>query len=132
MGLLLLVLIGAGYGYYMYSKPRQSAADATTNVTISADSLYAQYQGDEAGCDKRYLGKVIEVTGKLSAIQRSGQSEIWILSTSSPTGGGVNCQLFPGEHAGNGSPKPGDRVTVKGKCTGFLADVTLADCAILK
>jgi len=124
----LLILIAAGWAYYLYNKPRQSAANETTNVTISADSLYSQYLGNEQACDKKYLGKVIEVTGKIAAIQHSGQSEIWILSTSAPNGGGINCQLFPGEKVEN--VKSGDQVTVKGKCTGFLMDVNLADCSV--
>lgn|SRR6186713_359373 len=127
-GILLLILIAAGWAYYLYNKPRQSAANETTNVTISADSLYSQYLGNEQACDKKYLGKVIEVTGKIAAIQHSGQSEIWILSTSAPNGGGINCQLFPGEKVEN--VKSGDQVTVKGKCTGFLMDVNLADCSV--
>ena len=129
-GILLLLLIAAAWGYYLYNKPRQSAANETANLAISADSLYSQYLGDEQACDKKFLGKVIEVTGKIAAIQHSGQSEIWILSTSAPNGGGINCQLFPGEKGQN--PKPGDKVTVKGKCTGFLMDVNLADCSVSK
>lgn len=130
-GLLLLVLIGIGWGTYLFQKPRSSAADVDTAVKINADSLYHQYESDETGSDKKYLGKVIEVTGKISSIQHSGESEVWILSTASPAGG-INCQLFPGEEKNNAGARPGDQVTVKGKCTGFLADVNLSDCAVRK
>jgi len=129
-GILLLLLIAAAWGYYLYNKPHQSAAGETASLSITADSLYSQYLGNEQACDKKFLGKIIEVTGKISAIQHSGQSEIWILATSAPGGGGINCQLFPGEKGDN--PKPGDEVTVKGKCTGFLMDVNLADCSVKK
>lgn len=127
-GILLLLLIAAGYGYYLYNKPRQSAGDQNAQVTISADSLFSDYQHDEQGSDKKYLGKVIEVSGTVSTVQLSGQSEIWILSTSSPMGGGVNCQMYPGQKMTR--PRAGDKVTLKGKCTGYLMDVNLADCAV--
>jgi hypothetical protein len=132
LGILLLLLIVAGWAYYQFQRPHQSAAGETANVTIGADSLYGQYLSDEKGCDTKYLGKVVQVNGKLSEIQHSGQSEIWILSTGANNGGGVNCQLFPGEKVPEPHPKPGDIVTVKGRCTGFLMDVNLSDCIVIK
>jgi hypothetical protein len=131
-GILLLLLLAAGWGYYQYQRPHQSAGGETANVTIGADSLYAQYAGDEKSCDAKYLGKVVEVSGQLSEIQHSGQSEVWILSTGAANTGGVNCQLFPGEKVPEPHPKPGDQVTVKGRCTGFLMDVNLSDCIVIK
>ena len=43
LGILFLLLIGAGWGYYQFQKPHESAAGERANVTIEADSLYAQY-----------------------------------------------------------------------------------------
>ena len=131
-GILLALIILGGWAYYQYQKPHQSAAGESAAVTIMADSLYRQYAGDEKGCDGKYLGKVLEVSGKLSEIQHSGQSEIWILSTGAGNAGGVNCQLFPGEKIPEPHPKPGDKVTVKGRCSGFLMDVNLSDCIVVK
>jgi hypothetical protein len=130
VGMFLLLLIAAAWAYHQYVKPHQSAADETADFTISADSLYRQYQADEHSADLRYLGKVIEVTGKLAEIQHSGNSEIWILSPQAG-GGGINCQLFAGTKI-DPEPKSGDAVTIKGRCTGFLMDVNLADCVMRK
>jgi len=126
----LLTLIAAAWAYHLYVKPHESAADETTDFTISADSLYQQYRNDEHSADQKYLGKVVEVSGKLAEIQHSGNSEIWILSPQ-PGGGGINCQLFAGTKV-DPEPKSGDVVTVKGRCTGFLMDVNLADCVLSK
>jgi hypothetical protein len=128
MGILLLLLILFAWAYHLYDKPHQSAADETVSLSIPADSLYRQYQADEHAADQKYMGKVIEVTGRISEIQHNGASEIWILSTQQG-GGGINCELFPGAKTGT-PPKAGDLVTVKGRCTGFLMDVNLADCVL--
>lgn len=132
IGIPLCLVIGAAWAYYLYQKPHRSAADVETAYTIDADSLVKSYQQDEQGADKKFLGKVIEVTGKIAEIQHTAQSEIWILSAPSSNGGGVNCQLFPGEKKPASSPQPGDKVSLKGRCTGFLMDVNLADCVIQK
>lgn len=126
LGVLLLLLAAAGWAWHLYNKPHLSAAGETADVTINADTLYHQYQADEHAADQKYMGKVLSVSGRLTEIQHSGNSEIWILSTQ-PGGGGINCQLFAGTKV-DPEPKPGDAVTVKGRCTGFLMDVNLADC----
>jgi len=122
---LVLILVGA-WAWHLYDKPHQSAAGESADVSINADTLYHQYQADEHTADQKYMGKVISVTGRLTEIQHNGNSTIWILSTQ-PGGGGINCQLFTGTKV-DPEPKTGDAVTIKGRCTGFLMDVNLADC----
>lgn len=130
VGIPLLLLIAFAWAYYLYAKPHQSAAGETADFTLSADSLYQQYQANEHAADQKYLGKVLEVSGKLAEIQHSGNTEIWILSPQ-PGGGGINCQLFAGTRI-DPEPKTGDAVVVKGRCTGYLMDVNLADCVLRK
>ena len=126
-GILLCLLLTAAWGYHLYMKPHQSAASEDATISIDADSLFRQYQRDEQGTDHRYLGKVIEVKGKIAEIQHNGGSEIWILA-GQPGGGGINCQLFAAEK--DPQHRLGDMVSVKGRCTGFLMDVNLADCVV--
>jgi len=126
VGIPLLALVAFVWAWRLYPKPHESAAGETAAVTIDADSLYHQYQADEHAADLKYMGKVIAVSGKLIEIQHSGNAEIWIVSTQAD-GGGINCQMFPGAKP-EVTPKPGDQVTLKGRCTGFLMDVNLADC----
>ena len=124
----MLLLIGFAWAYHLYDKPHQSAAGETSALSIDADSLYHQYQSDEHAADQKYMGKVIAVKGKISEIQHNGASEIWILSAQQG-GGGINCQLFQGEKPDK-HPQVGDPVTIKGRCTGFLMDVNMADCVL--
>jgi putative nucleic acid binding protein len=126
-GIVLCLLLAAAWGYHLYNDPHHSAASEPATVSIDADSLYTQYQHDEHSADSSYLGKVIEVKGKIAEIQHNGGSEIWILS-GDPGGGGINCQLFAAEKGQQ--HRVGDMVSVKGRCTGFLMDVNLADCVV--
>jgi hypothetical protein len=131
IGIPLLLLLAVAWAYHLYVKPHQSAAGETADFSIDADSLYSQYQANEHAADQKYLGKVIEVSGKLSDIQHNGNAEVWILSQQGSGGGGINCQLFAGVKP-DPEPKSGDIVTVKGRCTGFLMDVNLVDCVLRK
>jgi hypothetical protein len=126
IGILILILAACAYGWHMLNKPHTSAGDQSADVTVNADTLYHQFSSDENAANAKYMNKVIEVSGKLAEIQHNGNSEIWILSTQTG-GGGINCQLFAGTKV-DPEPKPGDPVTVKGRCSGFLMDVNLSDC----
>lgn len=124
---ILVILVVAVAGYYLYNKPRQSAGNKTAAVTLSATALYKQYEANENTANQKYLGKVIEVQGSVSAISQQNGLAVLSLITSNPAGA-INCQLFT--HDKISTVKVGDAVTIKGKCTGFLMDVNLVDCAI--
>jgi hypothetical protein len=125
----VLLVLGL-WCYRLYNMPHGSAADGNA-ITIDGDSLFAQYQRDEHIADQNYLGKVVEVHGKIADIQHNGQAEIWILSTQ-PGSGGINCQFFPGEPQKDPAHHAGETVKIRGRCTGFLMDVNLADCVLSK
>jgi hypothetical protein len=134
-GIPLCLLLVAAWGYHLYNNPHRSAGSENATIIIDADSLYAAYQNDEHRADSQYLGKVIEVKGHIAEIQVNGQSEVWILSAqpgkAGQTGaGGINCHLFAPEKGTSRQYRNGDLVSIKGRCTGFLMDVNLADCVI--
>ena len=127
-GIVLLLLI-AWKGWNMYHQPRQGVSGQDVAQSLSAEQLYKQYQSQEEKSNRSFLGRVIEVTGVLSAVSQEGGHQLWVLSTGT-AGAGVNCQLF--ENKQDINPKIGARYTIKGKCTGFLLDVNLVDCVVNK
>ena len=127
-GALLLLVIG--WGVYKYNKPHAGITDQKTDYTLTAADLFNSFQKDESAANKRYLGKVIEVKGMISVIQAgSGNTNIQI--DASPMGG-VNCSFANVDEQTLKTLKKGDALTVKGRCTGFLMDVTLVDCVLVE
>ena len=125
--IFLLLIVSIAIGFYMFNKPRDSAASQNTTSSISANSLYNEYQKNEAAANLKYLGKIIEVQGKLAvAANDSLQTNLSLYTGHSE--GLINCQMFNGLVKAN--LKQGDLINVKGKCTGFLMDVNLVDCII--
>ena len=124
--ILILVLGFGGYIYYRVSKPRPGLSDATPAVTISATELYRQYQSNETTAESQFLDKVIEVTGTIADIEATDST--LSLELKGSEAGGVNCSIAGGNKIN--SFKNNDTVTLKGRCSGFLMDVTLTDCVI--
>lgn len=125
-GILLLILIG--WSIYLYNKPHSNTAGLEADFRISAADLYAAFQKDEAASNKKFMGKVIEVNGPVAEID-TGSGNTNILISASATGG-INCSFSNAGFVEAESPKKGNIITIKGRCTGFLMDVNLVDCVL--
>jgi len=124
---ILIIVLGIGvYIFYRVSKPRQGLVNVSPAVTITANELYRQYQANEPAADSLFLDKVIEVTGTIADIEATDST--LSLELKGGESGGVNCSIAGGTRTN--SFKSGDAVTLKGRCSGFLMDVTLTDCVI--
>lgn len=130
--LLLLGVIGAGFGYYMYNKPVASLEKKKPEVEVTAGMLLAAYQKDENAANETYLGKVVQVSGKVASItNEAGQIKIQ-LETPNPMSS-IICELENGVETE--TLKPGDEVAIKGSCTGYqslgdMGDVILVQSTI--
>jgi len=126
-GILCLSL--AAWAYLLYNKPRKSASLLVTDVTINADSLYACFNNNEQKANQLYLDKIIAVTGIITEVQESEDGFGILLEADRGKPGGIHCTVdkkqapFP--------PVVGNKVTIKGKCTGLLIDVNIADASLI-
>jgi hypothetical protein len=127
--LLMLGMIGAGAGYYMYNKPVASLENKKPDVEVSATKLISDYEADEKASNDTYLGKVVAVAGKVAAIAvEEGKTKIQI-ETGNPMSM-IICELEDGSEAG--SLKAGDEIKIKGMCSGYLSDVILVQASLVK
>jgi hypothetical protein len=127
-GLLLCVIV-VGVGFYLYNKPRTSAADRHTDDQVTAKELYRAFAADEPTANKLYANKVLEVSGNVLQVQQTGKDISVLLEGGSKDSGGVNCTIATG--APVTAPKVGSTLHIKGMCTGFLMDVSLVDATIV-
>lgn len=118
----VLCLLLAGWGYYEFQKPRTNAAALKPDYSLNAEQLYEEYSSNETMADKKYGSKVIEVSGIVKEIQATDHATNILLATDDM--GGVNCSF---EKVPEPRPTAGDRIKVKGRCAGFLMDVSLVD-----
>ncbi len=127
--LLVLGMIAAGVGYYMYNKPVASLENKKPDVEVSAAKLITDYEADEKVANEMYLGKVVEVTGKVAAVAvEEGKTKVQI-ETGNPMSM-IICELEDGSEAG--SIKAGEELKIKGMCSGYLSDVILVQASLVK
>jgi len=111
-------------GYRMYNKPHRSAATETA-VELTAMRLAADYEKDEAGANKKYLGNAVQVSGTVSEVSFNQQNKPVIFLMGADMSG-VQCTLQDDAHG----IKKGDSITIKGFCTGYLTDVIMDRCVV--
>ena len=130
-GVAIVILALAGMGLYWYNKPHTGVGNKAPDVQISAADLYSAYQRDEINADKKFLNKIVEVTGEVTEVQNTSGSIIVTLGVPGEMGG-VNCRLTTVGKNPDTTSYQTKIITIKGKCSGFLMDVNLVDCVIIK
>lgn len=129
---LLLAVIGAVIGVYMWNKPHENMDHAKTDVEISAGELFTAFAENEAQANEDYLDKVIAVAGKVREVSKSPEGIVKVTLDSGDEMFGVICQLDELSDHQRTDFQPGESVTFKGKCTGMLMDVVLVRCVEVK
>jgi tRNA_anti-like len=128
IGILLICL--AGWGIYTLYKPHRNVEGEDTVATLTAINMYQEFANRESLANQKWVGKVVEVTGRISSVTDAGKYVS--LNLAATADGGVNCSLLKTDLPPDNKFNKGDSVIVKGKCTGFLMDVNLVDCIIKK
>ncbi len=92
--------------------------------------LYSEFQKAENLANQKWVGKVIEVTGRIASVADAGNYVSVNLRATAE--GGINCSIMKKDLNPGDKLLIGDSIDIKGKCTGFLMDVNLVDCIVKK
>jgi hypothetical protein len=123
-----LAAIGIIAGVLLFNKPHKNIRNTPPDYSLTSQQLFTAFASDEAAANKKYLDKIIQLKGKVTAssIDEEGLSSITL------EGGdmmfGVICKLDAlAEHKRKDFAK-GEEISVKGICSGMLMDVVLVRC----
>ena len=125
---LVLGVIGAAVGYYMYQKPVDKMKSMSVDEKIEAQAMFEAFELDEAKANQRFLDKVVAVKGIVSKTTKDDDKATIFLETEDMLAS-IMCQM---EDLNTSLPQEGEEVTVKGICTGYLTDVVLVRSIIMK
>ena len=124
LGVLVLVMIGAGIGVYLFNKPAHKVEDETS-TSVAAGTLAKEFSTDSAKANNKYLGKPIAVNGIVDEVDKNN-GVLVVLQTEDPMFG-VEC----GMRDTATTLTKGQKVTIKGYCSGAkMTGVSLTGCVI--
>lgn len=99
-------------------------------MVMASGELIKAFEKDEITATQLYTEKIIQVTGVISDIQTSDDSGIITLKDNGSESS-VICHLESGEELKRLNLQLGQKITLKGKCSGFLLDVIMIRCVLI-
>ncbi len=136
---LIIAIIGIIGGlatvYYVFNKPQRDIEGEIPAYTLSAQTLFDEYNSDEDAANLKYGNKVLQVSGNIIEITNDNFEVSITLNDDME---GINCSLdslaIIKEKSEINALKTGNNITLKGKCDGFdmIMGVVLTRCYIIK
>jgi hypothetical protein len=116
--------------FYIFKKADISVGSKKADVEMVAADLVKSFESDETAANGKYLNKIIAVKGTVDKIS-DNKEDISVYLKEGNESSGVMCS-FDKSTIQKDAVKPGDKISVKGICSGYLMDVVLNRCAIEK
>ena len=110
-------------GYYMYHKPVAGLEHRKPDYSLTPQELLLEFQSNEETANGKYLNKIIELTGVIAEVEEKN-----ITLEVEGEFSQVICEIKTETSLYNLSK--GQKVIIKGLCTGYLMDVILVNCNI--
>ncbi|MBN1337903.1 MAG: hypothetical protein JXA03_01190 [Bacteroidales bacterium] len=126
--------IGAVLGYeFIYNKPHRDFEKAEADFKLSGPELFSAFVNNRSEAEARYNGKVIEISGTLSKVERPDSLTIAVFAFQDGMFGeeGIRCTMLD-NHAEKTALLTGREVRIKGFCSGYNeTDVIMEKCSIV-
>jgi len=127
---LILAVLGTIAGIYMYNKPQKDLQRQKADFVLTANELHKEFTADEPAANQKYIGKTLELTGKITSVNIEKDKVVSVILETSDEMSSVICtfreSMDPREID---TMKP---VTIRGELSGFLMDVLLNNCVLIK
>ncbi len=130
LSLVILVLAGAAYGFYLFNKPHQSVSGANPDFQLPSNEIISEFEKDEDSANKKFNGKVIEITGIVAEKTKDEKGKLNVTLQGEDIAG-IGCVFEPAAQSKAAALAEGQQCKIKGVCTGILMDVVMVDCVVV-
>jgi hypothetical protein len=111
----------------MFNKKHPDTSKAKPDFVLTAVTLQKEFEDNEKAASARYINKILEVSGSIASVTAADSSHTNLSLKTGSDMSSVIC-TFP-SNSGVNKYKPGDEITLRGECSGYLMDVLLNNCA---
>jgi hypothetical protein len=126
IALSILLVIGIAFGYFEYTRSYADTATLEAEYKLSASQLFSEFKENEQLATEKYKGKILEVDGQIASINYGVNETLNILLEAEGEIFGVACAIADVDE--ELSLTKGQKISVKGECSGILSDVILIRC----
>jgi hypothetical protein len=127
---IFLIIAGAGAGIYLFNKQHKDLQKTRPDFILTASDLQKTFENDEAAATAKYVKKIIEVSGIIESVN-PGEGKT--LSITLKTESDLSSVICTFQSAGDLPEfKAGDKIVLRGECSGYLTDVLLNNCSTVR
>lgn len=109
------------------TKNAERHVETEKGIPVSTRDLSAAFSIAEDSANKKFLNKTLEINGLVTTVDSNDNHQSILLFGNNDGTPGVACTFKTAIE----NVHPGNTVTCKGICTGFLSNVTLTDCILI-
>ena len=131
VALIIIVAIAGLYAYKEYNRTAEDLSTVKVEETINTSDFVLAFEKDEAGATKKFAGKTVLVTGKVAEIINQQDTMLNIFLGDETAMSKVSCLMDIRKKETFKNILVGNQISIKGVCTGFLADVEMNRCIIV-
>ena len=130
---LVIIISGISIGLYQYNKKSKDLSKFKPDYILEARDLVSAFTLDENAASEKYVNRIIEVSGRVNESDYSStDSTLSLTLKGSEDIVGVICTFNGITEMSGKSFKDGDKITVRGECSGVLMDVLLNNCILVQ
>jgi hypothetical protein len=119
-----LLVFGGIYGAHEFFRRNPDMATLQSNFKLTAaDFLYA-FDTNDSLATKKYIGKIIEVTGTVRKVEKDDQNFYTVVLSNGGNLSSVRCAIDSAKNSEVLQVKEGTGASVKGIFTGYNKDET--------
>lgn len=125
-----IALSGILAALYMYNLKPGNMAKAKPDFILSATILQKAFEDNETTASTMYINKTLEVSGTIASVKPAANN---VLNISLETGSVLSSVICTFPAITDASKfRAGEKITLRGQCSGFLMDVLLNNCAVIQ
>jgi hypothetical protein len=134
--LIVLGIIGGVAGYhFIYNKPHPNIEKQKPDYTLTAQELFDAYRNDARSASEKYNGKVIEITGYVTAVEGANDLTIAVFGMDEGIFGveGIRITMLDHHHESIKNHDLSKKIKIKGLNDGFNdPDVIIRQGSVVK
>ena len=127
----MAVIISLTVTLYYYNKPHVDVKKSDAAYKLTAQHLIKEYQENETNTNEKYSEKVIQIEGDVYEVTTlKGNSVVTLNDPNSESS--IICHMQAAHNKAALALKKGQKITIKGFCTGYLLDVIMVRCILVE
>ena len=127
---MVFAVVGIGIGIYLFNLETADLRKAKPDFIISAADLQQAFENNEVSASAKFVNRIIEVSGNIESISIGEENALNVTLQTGSDLSSVICTIPDAASTVNLST--GNPITVRGECSGYLMDVLLNNCVIIK